>query len=130
MVSQWKIALSLAIVGALAAPFAFHTYKAEPQVSGFVALTAEQREDTIAYLARLNNCREFETIPMDKLPRAADECFYRRGLLQNGKYYSNFSAPKYLALNVVAAVAGFVGIFGLAMVLPALVRRYWRWLRA
>jgi hypothetical protein len=127
---QWKIALSLAIIGALAGPLVFRTYKAQPEVSGFLPLTAEQREETTAYLAKLNNCRELETIPMDKLPREADECFYRRGLLRNGEYYSYFSMPKYLALNMAATVAGFVSIFGLAMVLPPLARRYWRWLKA
>jgi hypothetical protein len=51
-----------------------------------------------------------------------------KDLLKNGEYYSYFSAPKYLALNGAAAVAGFVIVFGLAMVVPALIRRYWRWL--
>jgi hypothetical protein len=128
---QWKIALSLAIVGAIATPLVFRTYKAQPQVDVFLPLTAAQREDITAYLARLNNCRELETIPMDKLPPEADDCFYRREeLLRNGDYYSHFSAPKYLALNVAAAVAGFVSIFGLAIVVPALIKRYWKWLNA
>jgi hypothetical protein len=32
---QWKIALSLAIVGAISAPIAFRTYKAWPEVHGW-----------------------------------------------------------------------------------------------
>ena|SRR6476469_1038085 len=127
---QWKVALSFAIVGAAAAPFAFGTYYAEPLKSGFAPLTAAQRADVTAYLAKFNNCRELEAIPMDKLPREADECFRQRGLLQQGEYYSYFSTPKHLAMNAAAAVAGFVVIFGLAMLLPVLARRYWRWLRA
>jgi hypothetical protein len=34
----------------------------------------------------------------------------------------------YLAINAVAATAGFVIIYGLTFLLPALARRYWRWL--
>jgi hypothetical protein len=63
------------------------------------------------------------------VPREGDECFERRGLLKNGEYYSYFSLPRYVAKNVAAAVAGFVIIFVLAMLLPALARRYWRWLK-
>lgn len=127
---QWKIAVSLAVVGAIAAPLIFHTYKARPQVHGFLPLTAERKKEITAYLARLNNCRDFETIPMDKLPPEADDCFKMRGLLRNGEYYSHLSVPKYLALNAAVAIAGFIAIFGLAMAVPALIRRYWNWLNA
>jgi hypothetical protein len=41
---QWKIALSLAIVGALAAPFLFRTYKARPIHSVWVPLTAREKK--------------------------------------------------------------------------------------
>jgi hypothetical protein len=112
------------------APFAFGTYKTDPFTSGFVPLTAAQRADVAAYLARFNDCRELEMIPMDKLPREADECFRQKGLMQQGEHYSYFSTPKYLAMNAGAALAGFVAVFGLAMLLPVLARRYWRWLKA
>ena len=36
---------------------------------------------------------------------------------------------KYLAINLAVAPVVFVGIFGLAMVLPRIALRYWRWLR-
>jgi hypothetical protein len=45
---QWKIALSLAVVGALAAPFAFGTYKARPTYSVRVPLTAQEKEAAAA----------------------------------------------------------------------------------
>jgi hypothetical protein len=41
---QWKIALSLAIVGALAAPFVFRTYKARPTYSVWVPLSAREKK--------------------------------------------------------------------------------------
>jgi hypothetical protein len=38
------------------------------------------------------------------------------------------SIPLYLVLNAAVAIAVFVLIFGLTYLLPALARRYWRWL--
>jgi hypothetical protein len=39
-VKQRKIAISLAVIGAVAAPFAFHTYKARPMSRAFIPMTA------------------------------------------------------------------------------------------
>ena len=36
---------------------------------------------------------------------------------------------KYWAINLVVSFVVFVGIFGLAMVVPAIALRYWRWLK-
>lgn len=72
---QWKVALSIAVVAAAAAPFVAQTYKDRPQISGFEPLTAEKKTEISAYLTTLNDCQEFETIPMNKLPREADTCF-------------------------------------------------------
>jgi hypothetical protein len=36
---------------------------------------------------------------------------------------------QYLVINLGVAFAAFVGIFGLAMVIPAIVLRYWGWLK-
>jgi hypothetical protein len=122
---QWKIALSLAIVGALAAPFVFQTYRANPRYEEFVPLSAEQRERMEAYLA--SHCRTRET----------DECFSARGwLLQGGIIHVNATAQDlaYLAINAGASLATFVSI---AFLIPILIRgvaflarRYWRWLNA
>jgi hypothetical protein len=120
---QWKIALSLAIIGAVAAPLVLRTHQARPQVSGFLPLTAERREEITAYLAGPNYCKEFEEIPIDKLRREADECIEWRGLLRDGEHYSHFSVPKYIVLNIGVAVLAFAGIFSLAMVLRELIRR-------
>lgn len=38
--------------------------------------------------------------------------------------------PKYLAMNAAVALAGFAGAFGLAMALPLIFRRYWKWLNS
>jgi len=39
------------------------------------------------------------------------------------------STSKYLGINATAAAVGFVIIYCLTFLLPALARRYWRWLK-
>src|ERR1700730_968200 len=54
---QWKIALSRAIVGALAAPFLFRTCKARPTYSVWVPLTAREKENLVVSLQNSNYCQ-------------------------------------------------------------------------
>ena len=63
---QWKIALSLAVVGALAAPFAFGTYKARPVSAVWVPLTAHDKEQRANYLDT-NDCKSFDNNSSDEL---------------------------------------------------------------
>jgi len=127
-----KIALSLAIVGALASPFAFGTYKARPTYLVWVSLTAQERANRSAYL-QTNDCRigtdDFLTrILCDRA---------RRELELGGDYEDHPDLSKYLALNGGVAIATFAGVFVLAFLIPMLircvthlVRRYWKWLNA
>ena len=56
---QYKIALSLAIVGAAAAPFIFGSYKMNFQPSSVVvALTTEEKEQMATKLKSNNYCQE------------------------------------------------------------------------
>jgi hypothetical protein len=58
-----------------------------------------------------------------------ESCRYFQKTLKEGGYYMYGPAiPLYLALNAAVAIVAFVLIFGLTYLLPALVRRYWRWL--
>jgi hypothetical protein len=52
----------------------------------------------------------------------------RKALDEGGYYYPDKSVALYLFLNAIVAVAGFGIIFGLTYLLPAIARRYWRWL--
>jgi hypothetical protein len=137
---QRKIAISLTVVGAVAGPFVLGTNKMHPMVEVLVPLSAEEKENISALLKETNNCpltnrlRELEDLGVKVSVDSVDwnrEFFCRwnlKKLQAGGEYKSGFSAPKYLALNAAAALAGFGTIFGLTYLLPALVRRYWRWL--
>ena len=127
-----KIALSLAIVGALASPFAFGTYKARPTYSVWVSLTAQERANRSAYL-QSNNCRIGTGDVVTRIVCSE----YREEYENGGKYNYYPSLPTYLALNASVAVATFLSTFVLAFLIPMLVRgiallvrRYWRWLNA
>jgi hypothetical protein len=132
---QWKIALSLAIVGALAAPFVFRTYKARPTYSVWVPLTAGQKENLAARFQNPNYCRATgrdNAIIHDYICGRDKEIFEL-----GGDYESYLDHPKYLAMNVGAAAATFVSVFSLAFLIPMLIRglaslarRYWKWLNA
>jgi trehalose 6-phosphate synthase/phosphatase len=62
---------------------------------------------------------------------------YWQEFQQGGRYGGYPQLPKYLALNGGVAATTFVSIFGLAFLIPMLVRgfaflirRYWKWLNA
>ena len=126
---QRKIAISLAVVGAIAAPFVFHTYKTRPPTwRTWIPLTAEIKENTAANLKSTNNCQVYED-RNDGL--ALKSCrFEQKALEEGGVYGPRPSMPLYLLLNAAIAVAAFGIIFGLTYLLPALARRYRRWLNA
>jgi hypothetical protein len=125
---RWKLALSLAIVGALAAPFVFRTYKARPEIRA--ALPLEMSD----------SCRRATSA--DTEADFIADYFCRHPLpdttLIAGVYYEHHPDwPKYLAMNVGVAAATFVSVFVLALLVPMLIRglafsarRYWKWLNA
>ena len=126
-----RIALSLAIVGAVAAPFVFRTYKARPTYAVWLPLTAQEKENLAVHLQ--NYCRrETGDIARDVICSLG-----RKEYEQGGKYESYPDLMKYLALNVSVAAAALVSVFGLAFLIPMLARgfafliqRYWKWLNA
>jgi hypothetical protein len=124
-VKQRKIAISLAVVGAIAAPFVLKTYKENPYGKVWVSLTAE---DMYRFKARLNETNNCQTLERDE--DLLKGCrFIQKALEENGAYYSAPSRPLYLTLNAAVAAVAFVLIFGLTYLLPALARRYWQWLK-
>ena len=69
-------------------------------------LTAQQKEELTAYVRKLNNCKVFDTTPMND---AVAICYERLSMLdQGGDSHWEFSMPRYLAWNVSTAAAAFV----------------------
>jgi hypothetical protein len=126
---QRKIAISLAVVAAVAVPFVFHTYKEGPTGKVWVSLTTENRKLYTARLMETNNCQTLEDYGRADVRNLLESCRLQQKALEAGGYYvSGRSMPVYLTLNAAVAAVAFVVIFGLTYLLPALARRYWRWL--
>jgi hypothetical protein len=133
---QWKIALSVAIVGAAVAPFVLGSYKLSVEREYVVApLTAEEKEQIAAKLKKNNYCQE----QRDRLAQSHDindtmpvvACDLEVKTLERGETLHSYSRmAKYLAINAAVVIASFAVIFGLTYLLPALARRYWKWLNA
>jgi hypothetical protein len=135
---QWKIALSLAIIGAVAAPFVFRTYKARPTYSVWLPLTVREKEDLAASIQNSSNCQTDYRRGTDDSFVADFFCRKEKEKFElGGDYEYHPDWIKYLAVNVGAAAATFVSVFGLAFLIPMLIhglaflaRRYWKWLNA
>ncbi len=136
----WKIAASLAAIAAVAAPFVVGTWQPRSNAERWIALTAEERANLLAEMDRSKNCRFYETQveARDVLGLTVDPTDVSRAMLchqqqdalrEGGRLEQYFSVPRYLAGNGLAALAGFIGVFALAMMLPGAFRRYRQWLR-
>jgi len=126
-VKQRKIAISLAVVGAIAAPFVFHTYKARPIANNvWTPLSDDVKE---YFSANIKICQTFEDLGHADIHENLFGCRVQQKALEEGGYYGRGrSKPLYLALNAAVVVVAFAIIFSLAYLLPAIARRYWRWL--
>jgi len=54
---QWKVAISLAILGAIAAPFVTHTVRMQPTTETWIPLTQDEKERISAEFSETSNCR-------------------------------------------------------------------------
>ena len=120
----WKVAISLAVVGALAAPFIFDTWEAMPEKEVWVPLTEHHRQELENYKKALNSCKG-----MGESERFICEDRYIKPLEEGREQVYPLDLFKYLAINLAVALPVFVGIFGSVMVLPPIATRYWGWLR-
>jgi len=59
---QWKVAISLAILGAIAAPFVTHTVRMRPTTETWIPLTQDEKDEKekeriSAEMSKTSNCR-------------------------------------------------------------------------
>ena len=132
--TQRNVALLLAVVAAVAAPFLFGTSQPRANAQRWIALTPELRASILAKLDNSKNCRYFETQveARDVLGLNVDskdiddamQCHREQDMLRDGgEAQPYFSLPRYLAINAAVALAGSLGILGLAAAAGALTRR-------
>ena len=132
--TQRNVALLLAVVAAVAAPFLFGTSQPRANAQRWIALTPELRASILAKLDNSKNCRYFETQveARDVLGLNVDskdiddamQCHREQDMLRDGgEAQAYFSLPRYLAINAAVALAGSLGILGLAAAAGALTRR-------
>lgn len=133
-----RTAVGLAIMVAVAAPFVAGTSDPRTNAQSWVALTAEQRAEIAAKLDSSKNCRYFETQveARDVLGLKVDskdiddalQCHRDQDALRDGgEMRPGFSLPRYLAVNAAVAIASALAVLLLAMMVPALFRRYARY---
>ena len=132
---HWKIAISLAVLGAIAA-FITRTVKMEPTTESWVALTQDEKERISAEMSKTSNCRtlseQFDAKKsmgakpsVDDFMDAISQESICRDQLQSlelgGHAESHPSILKYAALNLASALAGFGIVFGAAIVILSLI---------
>ena len=100
---QWKIALSLAVVAAVEAPFVSGSWKVRPTKEFLVPLTPDQKEKITAYMEKTSNC-ESERSGWKNI------CEMQRRDLERGaeSYHGGFSVEQYLVSNFAVALGVFV----------------------
>ena len=129
-----RTAIGLAIAAAITAPFAAGTSQPRANAPEWIALTPEHRADIVTRLESSKNCRYFETQveARDVLGIKADSADIQDAILchreqdalrDGGEMQAMFSLPRYLAVNAAIALAGGLGVLGLVIMLPALLRR-------
>jgi hypothetical protein len=132
-----KSAICLAIAAAVAAPFAVGTSQPHANAQTWIALSPAQRAEIVAKLDSSKNCRYFETqveardvLGLNVDPKDIDDamaCHREQDALRDGcEMRATFSLPRYLVVNGAVALMGALAMFGVAMLLPALLRRS-RW---
>ena len=101
----------------------------------WIALTPERRANLLAKMESSKNCRYFETQveARDVLGITADskdiveavQCHREQDALRDGgETQVHFSLSRYLVIDAAIALAGSLGLVGLAIALPTLLRRY------
>jgi hypothetical protein len=136
---QWKIALSFAVVGALASPFVAGSYKARPTVDEWTKLAPAQKTSIAAYMEETKNCQTLaDRVPKSQTQDLLSNSDYLRDfscrddlekLTKGGEFVSHLSPLKYIATNLAVMLCGFPVVFGLMFLVPSIVRRYWGWLK-
>ena len=133
-----RSALTLAVLAAIAAPFAMDTYDIEGfDTIGDVPLTAKTRAEIIAHWGEdtdIDSCEEaVKRVQSQELEGIYDwrnlhECMFDRRALAQGYWPQRYSQPSlYIAVNAALMLATLMVTFFALTAAMAIVRRWWRW---
>ena len=136
---QWKVALSLAILGAVTAPFVTHTVRMHPTTETWIPITQDEKERISAEMSKTSNCRtlseQFDAKKNMGIKPSVEDfmdvtsrdsiCREQLKSLELGGYAeSHPSLFKYVVFNLASVLAGFVIVFGVAMAIQRYGRRH------
>jgi hypothetical protein len=125
-VKLWKLAISLAVVAALAAPLVMGTWKLRP--GGWHPLPADERDQIAKMAIKTDNCTHFA--PTDTEIGKTICTMLLRGLHSGGRYESGDRITwRFVTNNLALMVETFLSVFIASMILPALGARYWAWMK-
>jgi len=133
-----RSALTLAVLAAIAAPFAMDTYDIEGfDTIGDVPLTAKTRAEIIAHWGEdtdIDSCEEaVKRVQSQELEGIYDwrnlhDCMFDRRALAQGYWPQRYSQPSlYIAVNAALMLATLMVTFFALTAAMAIVRRWWRW---
>lgn len=122
---RWKLAISLAVVAAIAVPALAGTWRLAP--GGWIKLTADQRESIASFVEKTKNCTSF----VNEGEYTRSICAVMRSQLASGGTWQPAGRVtlRYVATNLSVAAAAFALTFVLVMFGPPVGRRYLAWLR-
>jgi hypothetical protein len=127
----WKLAISLAVIGAISAPFVAGTWRPRPNANLLIPLTTKERSDLSAQLEKSKDCRLYQSRE-DRSEEDTIGSFVceldRERLVDGGHWAKRFSLFRHVATNVAFMLAVFAIVFALVLALFGIVRRYLRWL--
>jgi len=135
----WKVALILAILGAIVTPFVTQTVRMRPTTEAWMSLTEDEKEHISGEMSKTSNCRalseEFDAKKRMGIKPSVEDfmdvtsrdsiCREQLKSLELGGYAeSHPSLFKYVVFNLASVLAGFVIVFGVAMAIQRYGRRH------
>ena len=130
---RWKVALSLAVVAAIAVPVLAGTWQLDP---GRWVKDTESDNTFIGDRLRLTNCPGYrDDEDKDEWIRWAACQIDRDRLEKRWVNGGDWDPPpervtsKHVVKNLAVAASAFGLMFALVMVPPVIARRYWQWLQ-
>jgi hypothetical protein len=123
---RWKVALSLAVIAAIAVPALAGTWRLAP---GRFATEAEKRRDEAFATEAEKSTNRYARVPRMVLDMRMQDAMTRGGNWGDIWYPAEEITSEYVAKNLTVAASAFGLTFALVMVTPPLARRYWQWLR-